>query len=121
MSPNIRAGLRLGKLPYLVAEEVFTATENAVIHDCIVHVGKERFLIIGFYHPALPVNRALNDLASGFRWKGELILFTMGKRVPYLSNVSRPKAREAVNQFMAGFLQHYHMNKEIPSGMVSPF
>ncbi|KAJ7680193.1 hypothetical protein DFH06DRAFT_1315001 [Mycena polygramma] len=118
---NIRAGLRMGKLPYLVAEDIFTTTENAVIHDCIVHVGKDRFLVTGFYHPALPVNHALKDLASGFRWKGEIILFAIGKRVPYLSNVSRPKAREAVNQFMAGFLQHYHMNKGIPSGMVSPF
>ncbi|KAJ6521408.1 hypothetical protein B0H19DRAFT_1066364 [Mycena capillaripes] len=117
--PNtFRTGFRINKLPYLVVQDSFTVTQAVVIHDTLVHVGKRRFLVSGYYRPTLPINEGLKEIAPGFAWRGEIIVVALGKRVPYLAKVDSVKAREAANQFMTGFLSHYHMKREIPSGMV---
>jgi hypothetical protein len=83
----------------LAAEEAFTVvTEHVVIHDCIVHVGNTRFLVLGYYKPTLPINQGLKEISPGFNWRGEIIVVALGKRVPYLSKVKAWKAKVVVNQ-----------------------
>ncbi|KAJ7232128.1 hypothetical protein C8J57DRAFT_1250780 [Mycena rebaudengoi] len=88
---------RIRRLPYLAMENGFTVQPN-VIHDCVVAVGAQRFLVSGHYSVEAPINGALNEVAPTFDWKGEIIVVQLGKKVNYLSQMQSPLAIAATNK-----------------------
>ena len=71
------------------------ANENHVhIHSaiCIVRGGKERYIIYGFFDDSVDVNFNLLEIRPSSPWRGELIIFSLGKRVRLRSRPSGSKA-----------------------------
>ncbi|KAJ7124134.1 hypothetical protein C8R43DRAFT_1135713 [Mycena crocata] len=88
---------RIVKLPYLRVEEVFTVP-NAIIHDAVVCVGNDQFLVSGFYSPIGPINGALKTICPGFDWRGELSVVALGLQVAYLPRIKPALLVKAVNK-----------------------
>jgi hypothetical protein len=87
-------GNSIRRLAYLHVEPIFTVL-RAEINDCVVSVGKHRFLICAHYSPTAPVNWALKDHFPGFEWRGELVVVALGERRP-LEFVSVARTKKAV-------------------------
>ncbi|KAJ7235952.1 hypothetical protein C8J57DRAFT_1530371 [Mycena rebaudengoi] len=104
---------RIRRLPYLAMENGFTIQPD-VIHDCVVAIGAQRFLVSGHYSVEAPINGALKEVAPTFDWKGEIIVVQLGKKVNYLSKMQSPSAIAATNKFIASVLLHMNIKQAIP-------
>ncbi|KAJ7828890.1 hypothetical protein B0H13DRAFT_1916804 [Mycena leptocephala] len=105
------------KLPYLSMEPTFSV-QSAVVHDCVVAIGRDRFLISAYYSPKAPVNEALKEFTPGFDWRGELMVVALGKKVPYLTRMKHNPTAAAINKFIGTFLIHIHMKLSFPVAIV---
>ncbi|KAJ7265574.1 hypothetical protein C8J57DRAFT_1229806 [Mycena rebaudengoi] len=112
-STTLAAMARIRRLPYLAMENGFTV-EPDLIHDCVVAIGSQRFLVSGHYSAEGPVNGALKDVAPTFDWRGEIIVVQLGKRVNYLSRMKSPLVVEATNKFIASAPLHMNLKQSIP-------
>lgn len=124
-------GARIKRLPFLKMEDIFTNTEAPIIHDCVVSVGEQRFLISAHYRPTEAVNGGLQKAFPGYAWRGEIVAVALGRVNPYVDKVKNAIYKEAINKsvylyfpplfqtdwparFMASFLKHTHMNEHLP-------
>jgi hypothetical protein len=57
-------------------------------HTCVVTYGEHRFLIHSYYHEDSHKNEALSIIRPSVVWRGEVVIFSMGSRVPYLSRAA---------------------------------
>ncbi|KAJ7650476.1 hypothetical protein FB45DRAFT_859237 [Roridomyces roridus] len=115
----IGPGNNIARLQYLAVEPIFTTAGS--IHDCLVTLGKRRFLICCHYDDAAPVNRALKKLFPGFDWRGELVLAVLGQpRVLQFvdgTRVKRGDVNRALNLFLAQALAKINEDEDIPASM----
>lgn len=79
--------------PYVACSPIFSGAPGAVeIHRCIVCVDTYRFLIYGWNYPERsPRNQLLRQIKPSTSWHGEIVVFTLGKRVPIMSSPSSIK------------------------------
>lgn len=74
----------IAKLPYLDVSDIFTGRNNTKIHDVVIQVDGQRFLISGYYTKGGDVNATLQKLFSNFIWRGELVVVPLGLAKPFL-------------------------------------
>ncbi|KAJ7769608.1 hypothetical protein DFH07DRAFT_954204 [Mycena maculata] len=102
-------------LPYLEVETLFADdVPNGGIHDVVVEVGVDRFLISGYHSEEGPVNSALKERFNNFTWRGELTVVKLGRVVTYRRDFNLRTADLAINKFLAGFLKNVHADEPIP-------
>ena len=78
--------------PYVQVGRIFCSAPRSVeIYRCIVHVGKFRFLVYGYNDRICPVNQLLLRIKPSSNWYGEIIVFVLGTRVPFLCSPARVK------------------------------
>jgi hypothetical protein len=87
-----------GDRPYVAVEEVLRPAMNTDIHDCIVTIGSNKYLVSGWYTPGSARNTgALQRIAPAFIWRGEISVIALGSYVNFLSRISSQQADEAAN------------------------
>ena len=64
---------------------------DVVVHRAHVTVGACRFLIYGYTKEGKQVNRCLKMIRPSSEWCGELAIFQLGTRVPFLSRFTARK------------------------------
>ncbi|KAJ7650519.1 hypothetical protein FB45DRAFT_1017911 [Roridomyces roridus] len=93
------------RLEYLVVRPVFTRDVVGTIHDCIVTVGEQRFLVCSHYDDCVPVNPALKRLFKGYNWRGELVVAALGRRKSLgfveVTRFNGSEIKKVLNRFMA--------------------
>lgn len=74
-------------------ESVFENKNHVYIHSAIVIVSgrKERYIVYSYFDKSSNINFNLSEICPQNPWKGELIVFSLGKRVRLLSRPSGPK------------------------------
>lgn len=82
-------------LPQIDASRIFSNPNNNPILSMIIIVDRYRFLVMGYLDFELPPNPNLQDIFSHLSWPGEIVVFSMGRRVRILS---RPTAARYVIQ-----------------------
>ncbi|KAJ7717326.1 hypothetical protein B0H16DRAFT_1799330 [Mycena metata] len=91
-------GARIKRLPFLKMEDIFTNTEAPIIHDCVVSVGEQRFLISAHYRPTEAINGGLQKAFPGYAWRGEIVAVALGRVNPYVDKVKNALYKEAINK-----------------------
>lgn len=85
------------RLPHISDVDLFESPDNndkpLDIHRCLVIYGKHRFLVYGYIRAGADVNQAIWELRPTLNWTGEIVVFTLGRYVPFLS---RPSATRKV-------------------------
>lgn len=78
---------------YLAVEYNFKRTRTSLaIHDCRVAIGKDMYLVTGYWDPKSVVNRSVFT-GTGEIWKGEIIVTCLGRYIPYNKRVKNgPRA-----------------------------
>lgn len=82
--------------PSVHVEPIFLSSrgpEPLMIHRCEVTVGTQRFLIYGYTSDSYGINRSLRSVRTHSVWRGEVVIFGMGVRVPILY---RPRAKKII-------------------------
>lgn len=51
----------------------------------IVNQGKQRYIIYGYFDSSFPINFNLSEICPDYPWKGEILIFSLGRRVRLLS------------------------------------
>jgi hypothetical protein len=69
------------KSRYVAVEAEFDAP--GAIHDCLVSVGTEKYLVSGYYDPNRMPNDLLAKVARGSCWQGEISVLFVGKVIPF--------------------------------------
>lgn len=78
--------------PYVQVDRMFHSAPRPVeIYRSIVHVDKFRFLVYGYNDRTCPINQLLLRIKPSSNWYGEIIVFVLGTRVPFLSSPARVK------------------------------
>lgn len=80
-------------LPVLDFADLFvedTPANNLTIHRIIVVIGTHRFAVYGYLRAGTVLNEALQTFRPSIPWNGEIVTFSLGRRVPVLS---RPRAK----------------------------
>ena len=70
----------------------FVNVNGYPLDSVVVHVGRYRYLVIGYHDPALPVNQALQLVRNRIRWQGEVAVVSLGQYTPVLSKPAGPKS-----------------------------
>jgi len=95
-----------GLPPQVFVSDAFTTKQpSAMIIRSIVNVEGNRFLIYGYTNPdpSSAVNDLLRSLKPSTVWRGEIVVFVLGKRVPLLSRphgVQRRKHNLAIRLYV---------------------
>lgn len=73
---------------------IFSNKNHMHIHAaiCIMGAAKENYIIYGFFDDSVDVNFNLSEISPTNPWRGELIIFSLGKRVRLRSRPSGSKA-----------------------------
>lgn len=71
--------------------QIFANPNKLATTSTTVVQGPRKYLVIGYYDSSLDANLNLQDLSPGLVWRGEVIIFSLGKRI-------RIKARPAGTQ-----------------------
>lgn len=82
-------------LPQIDVSHILTNPNNAPISSTIVTVDRHRFFILGYFDIQLPQNPNLQEIFPHLPWRGELIVFSLGRRIRVLS---RPASARYVVQ-----------------------
>lgn len=88
-----------GRPPQVKVAAVFRTREPlSPIIRTVVHVEGTQFLIYGYTnpHPQSPTNDLLQSLKPSTLWHGEIAVFVLGKRVPFLSRPQSVKRRKRI-------------------------
>ena len=75
-------------------DPIFANKNHVHIHSSTIIVSgeKERYIVYSYFDKAVNINVNLSEICPHNPWKGELIIFSLGKRVRLLSRPSGPKA-----------------------------
>ena len=85
--------------PYVAVEDVLKPAAHTQIHDCVVAIGCNKYLVSGWYAPGSERNTGtLQHIAPAFIWKGEISVIALGSYVAFLSRVASRQADEAANR-----------------------
>ncbi|KAJ7650494.1 hypothetical protein FB45DRAFT_859256 [Roridomyces roridus] len=110
------------RLEYLVVGPVFTRDVVGTIHDCIVTVGEQRFLVSAHYDDWAPVNPALKRLLKGYNWRGELVIAALGRRDPLgfveVTRFNQSEIKRVLNRFLTTALTNIHEGVDIPAAHI---
>lgn len=69
-------------------EEAFAKTvEPEDIHDCMVSVGKDRFLVAAYWDAREDPNPAVAMACAGLEWRGEIAVVQAGRVVTFYKRV----------------------------------
>lgn len=95
-----------GRLPSVSLPELFSPPNNLPgeleIHKSLIIVGTRRFMVYGYVQPDTEVNETISRIKPSSIWRGEVVIFSLGRYVPFLS---RPSARRTVlNKVVARFV-----------------
>ena len=74
------------------------------IHDCMVTVGKDRFLVTAYWAEAEIPNAAVGMTCGGLVWKGEIAVVQAGRRVTFYKQVRRTSA---VKNVVAKYVERF--------------
>lgn len=79
--------------PIMAVNKIFSNRNHVHVSSSVVIVngGKERYLIIGYFDDTFNINHNLSTICPLSPWKGELIIFSLGKYVRVLSRPSGSK------------------------------
>ncbi|KAJ7442232.1 hypothetical protein B0H11DRAFT_2248426 [Mycena galericulata] len=106
----------IAQLPYLDMAKVFTGDiPDTAIQDVIIKVGRQRFIISGYFAQKGEINEALEMMFPNFIWRGELIVVPLGRTKAYISSVKSSLVYCAINKFLALFLQSVHLKGPVPA------
>lgn len=61
------------------------------LDSVVVNVGRYKYLVVGYYDPAMPINRALQLARNRIIWRGEVAVVSLGQYTPVLSKPAGPK------------------------------
>lgn len=76
---------------YIKVEEKFSKKINlGRIHDCIVTVGRDRFLISAYWEGGDGPNRAVEAACPGLEWHGEITIVQVGRFVTFYKRIRSP-------------------------------
>ncbi|KIK03085.1 hypothetical protein K443DRAFT_5668 [Laccaria amethystina LaAM-08-1] len=90
---------------------------GVVVHRARVTVGACRFLIYGYTKDGKQINRSLKIIRPSSEWCGELVVFQLGARVPFLSRFTARKrvVDIAVTVFMSRVTEAYDIGRSPPT------
>lgn len=74
-------------------DHIFANKNYMPIHSaiCIVGGAKENYIIYGYFDDSVDINFNLSKICTNSPWRGELIIFSLGKRVRLRSRPSGTK------------------------------
>ena len=76
---------------YIKVEQKFSKkVKLSHIHDCIVVVGRDAFLISGYWEEGDSPNRAVEAACPGLEWRGEIAVVQVGRFVTFYKQVKNP-------------------------------
>lgn len=94
-----------GNPQYIKVEQQFSKkVPSSRIHDCIVVVGRDTFLVSAYWEEGDSPNRAVEAACPGLEWHGEITVVQVGRFVTYYKQVRRHSiANRAVSRFVSRF------------------
>lgn len=76
---------------YIKVEQKFSKkVKLGRIHDCIVTVGRETFLVTAYWEEEDGPNRAVEAVCPGLEWRGEIAVVQAGRFVTFYKRVRTP-------------------------------
>lgn len=98
-----RQGERLPDVHVLQKFQLFGTPLTPIIRRVKVTIGSDQLVVYGYRLETLPPNESLADIPSSIPWPGEIAVFSVGKRVPFLSN-PRAIKKKNINLAIALFI-----------------
>jgi hypothetical protein len=78
---------------YVKVESQFSKkVRSSRIHDCIVTVGRDTFLVSAYWDEAGSPSRAVEAVCPGLEWRGEIAVVQVGQFVTFYKQVRRLSA-----------------------------
>lgn len=82
---------------YVKIEEAFSKTvELEDVHDCMVSIGKDRFLVTAYWAGTADPNPAVAMACGGLEWRGEIAVVQAGRVVTFYKRVRTTTAVKKV-------------------------
>ena len=87
---------------YIKVEEKFSKKIGlSRIHDCIVVVGRNTFLVSAYWEGGDSPNRAVETTCLGLEWRGEIAVVQAGQFVTFYKQVRNPSlVKKAVSKWV---------------------
>jgi hypothetical protein len=84
-------GETLSNPRYIDVEECFNIPRRSIkVHDCLIAIGANMYLVTGYWYRYSDVNRSVKT-ATGLTWKGEIVVTNAGRSIPYLKRVKHTR------------------------------
>lgn len=78
---------------YVKVEQKFSKKVGpSRIHDCIVAVGRDTFLVSAYWEAGDGPNRAVEAVCPGLEWRGEIAVIQAGRFVTFYKRMRNPSA-----------------------------
>ncbi|KAF9778449.1 hypothetical protein BJ322DRAFT_1018105 [Thelephora terrestris] len=106
---------------YLKIEAAFAKTvEPEDVHDCMVSVGKDRFLVTAYWAGTEDPNPAVEMVCGGLEWRGEIAVVQVGRVVTFYKRVRRTTAvKKVVAKFVTEFMRCMVVGDPFPTSLVA--
>lgn len=87
---------------YIKVEDGFSKKVRlSSIHDCVVTVGRDTFLVSAYWKGEDAPNRAVEAACPGLEWRGEIAVVQAGRFVTFYKQVKRLSvANRAVSKWV---------------------
>ena len=101
---------------YVKIEAAFAKTvEPQDIHDCMVSVGEDRFLVTAYWAGIEDPNPAVKMACGGLEWRGEIAVVQAGRAVTFYKRLRRTSA---VKKVIAKYVVHPSVIVNTPLNLV---
>lgn len=80
---TVNNAAQAGHLPEVNVQAIFhTIDPLHAIHRTVVKIHRHRFLVYGYYTPAIDVSESITAIAPSTVWRGEVAVLALGNTVP---------------------------------------
>ncbi len=101
--------------PPIIDFNCFDNPNNAHVAATTVIVAqgirRHKYIIYGYFDSAIPINYNLSEICPDYPWKGELMIFSLGRRIRLLSRPSGNNAtiERAIKSYVPSFQYQCHI------------
>jgi len=90
---------------YIKVEQKFSKkVGSSRIHECIVVVGRDVFLVSAYWEEEGSPNRAVEATCPGLEWRGEIAVVQAGRFVTFYKQIRNPSlVNRAVSKWFISF------------------
>ncbi|KAF9643069.1 hypothetical protein BDM02DRAFT_3192258 [Thelephora ganbajun] len=104
---------------YVKVEQWFSKkVKSGHIHNCIVVVGRDIFLVSAYWEGTDSPNRAVEAVCPGLEWRGEIAVVQAGRFVTFYKRVRKPSVvTKVVSKFVSEYKYSVAVGDPLPTNL----